>query len=97
MAFVLSHDKSIRVTGVNGGVGNNRRNRVMWPMCSGRRTNSSSRTCSCCSGRSSRCNRSNSRNRTKCTAAVVELTVVVKLVAVAVVELQTSTSTLQQL
>ena len=34
MAFVLSHDKSIRVTGVNGGVGNNRRNRVTWPVCS---------------------------------------------------------------
>ena len=34
MAFVLSHDKSIRVTGVNGSVGNNRRNRVMWPVCS---------------------------------------------------------------
>ena len=37
--------------------------------------------------------RSNSWSRTKCTAALVELTVVVKLVAVAVVELQTDRMT----
>ena len=42
---------------------------------------------------SSTCNRINSRSRTKCTATLVELTVVVKLVAVAVVELQTDRMT----